>query len=78
MPADCLNDVFVEVTRVAHQAGHVVGVPKTFENSILERSLASLSKLQLLCRCVIVKVSDPKVVSCSCLLGNMLLEDDHV
>lgn len=77
--ANLLDDILIEVTSVAHEAaGDVVGVLQAVEDVIDHRRLRALAKLGLSDLGLLVKVLHPAVVLSSQVLGDMVLELDHV
>jgi hypothetical protein len=79
MPADLLDNILIEVARVAQQStGDVVCVFQTLEDRLLEWESATLSQLHPLRHCVGVDVLHPEVVVPRSLFRDMFLEDDHV
>lgn len=79
VPADLLDDIFIEVTCVAHEGtGDVVCVLEPGEDIIGHRGLRALAKLGLSDLSLLVEVLHPAVVLGSQVLGDMVLELDHV
>lgn len=79
MSANLLNDVLVEVARVAHQAtANVVGVLEPAEDVIDHRGLRALAELGLCNLSLLVEALYPAVVLGSQVLGDVGLELDHV
>lgn len=77
--ADLLDDILIEVASVAHKtASDVVGVLETREDVIDHRGLRALTELGLSDLSLLVEVLHPAVVLSSQVLGNMVLELDHV
>ena len=79
MSANLLDDILIEVTGVAHEAaGDVVGVLEAVEDVIDHRRLRALAELGLSDLGLLVKVLHPAVVLSSQVLGDVVLELDHV
>jgi hypothetical protein len=79
VPANLLDGLLIEVTGVAHEAtGNVVSVLEATEDVIDHRGLGALAELGLSDLSLLVKVLHPAVVLRSQVLGDMVLELDHV
>lgn len=77
--ANLLDDILIEVTSVAHEAaGDVVGVLEAVEDVIDHRRLRALAELGLSDLGLLVEVLHPAVVLSSQVLGDVVLELDHV
>lgn len=77
--ANLLDDILIEVTGVAHEAaGDVVGVLEAVEDVIDHRRLRALAELGLSDLGLLVEILHPAVVLSSQVLGNVVLELDHV
>jgi hypothetical protein len=77
--ADLLDDILIEVAGVAHQASaDVVCVLEAAEDVIDHGSLRALAELGLCDLSLLVKALYPAVVLSSQVLGDVVLELDHV
>jgi hypothetical protein len=77
--SDLLNEILVEVARVAKEfSSDVIGVLQASKDSAFHGNLGAFSKLRpgLLSRGV--EFTDPVMMADSSIDGNMLLEDDYV
>lgn len=79
VPADLLDRLFIEVTGVAHEAtGDVICVLEAAEDVIDHWGLRALTELGLSDLSLLMEVLHPAVVLSSQVLGDMVLELDHV
>ena len=79
MPADLLDDIFVEVASIAKKiAGNVVGMLQASKYSLLEPRAISFPQISLCALCGEVDVLHPFMVGLRCVMEDMLLEDDHI
>lgn len=79
MSSDLLNDLVIEMTRVAQEvSSDVVRVFHALEDIAGDRELRPLSELGSLGLTVEVDVLHPAMVVAGGCLGNMFLEDDDV
>ena len=79
MPANLLDDVLVEVARIAQQLSwDLVCVFQTVVDRLLERQKTSLPQLQLLGYRGVVDVLHPQVMILRTSFCDMLLEDHHI
>lgn len=77
--AHFLDDILIEVTRVAQQlAGDVVCVLQAREDGLLITEHAALAELHALLVPVFMDTLDPRVMSLGGALSNMVLEDNNV
>ena len=79
MPSDLLDDLFIEVARVAEKVlAELESVLQAVEDIVHERNLAALPQLGKLIGTRAVDLLDPGVVVLSGGVGYMLLEPDDV
>lgn len=79
MPANGLDGLLVEVTRVTENAaGNVVCVLQTLKDIGSDRELGALSQLHAVVLGLCVDALDPAVVVLCVLVLDVLLEDNHV
>ena len=77
--ADLLDDILVEVARVALEtSSDVVCVLETVEHSVKDRSLRALTQLELGVLGLLVDVLHPVVVSRSSVMVDVILEGDQI